>query len=234
MQIQCCCPHALRITESQHALGWKGPQGLWSSNPPTGRATNLHIAYQPRLPRAPSNLALNTSRDGQGTHSLSGQLFSTSPLSEERTSPWHPTSIFPPSTSNHFSLSCHYLPFQKVIFMLAKVISVMCFSSYILDISITLVSILPCDVELSKLIAHKGVSKASAALEKSTFVARLRQCWILWGVPVVGRPGVCRVLSSWPFPWKVATMFCEHAKFWGRGEDLQKKNPTKPNRQNQP
>lgn len=101
----------------------------------------------------------------------------------------------------------------------------MCLSSCILDIGITLVSVLPCDVDLSKLIAHKGVSKASAALEKSTFVARLRQCWILWGVPVVGRPGVCHVLSSWPFPWKVATMFCEHAKFWGRGEDLQKKTP---------
>ena len=30
---------------------------------------------QVRLPRAPSNLALNTSRDGRGIHSLSGQLF---------------------------------------------------------------------------------------------------------------------------------------------------------------
>ena len=44
------------------------------SNPLPGRATNLPI-YQPRLPRAPSNLALNTSRDGWGIHSLSGQLF---------------------------------------------------------------------------------------------------------------------------------------------------------------
>ena len=43
--------------------------------PPHHRqATNLHISYQPRLPRAPSNLALNTSRDGRGSHSLSGQL----------------------------------------------------------------------------------------------------------------------------------------------------------------
>ena len=42
--------------------------------PATGRATNLLISYQPRLPRAPSNLALNTSRDGWGIHSLSGQL----------------------------------------------------------------------------------------------------------------------------------------------------------------
>jgi len=41
--------------------------------PAAGRATNLHISYQPRLPRAPSNLALNTSRDGRGIHSLSGQ-----------------------------------------------------------------------------------------------------------------------------------------------------------------
>jgi len=44
--------------------------------PPTPhRATNLPIAYQPRLPRAPSKLAFNTSRDGRGIHSLSGQLF---------------------------------------------------------------------------------------------------------------------------------------------------------------
>lgn len=53
--------------------------------------------------------------------------------------------------------------------MLAKVISVMCFSSCILDIAITLVSILPCDAELPKLMTHKGVSKASAALEKFAF-----------------------------------------------------------------
>ena len=37
-----------------------------------GRATNLPI-YQPRLPRAPSNLALNTSRDGASTTSLGSQ-----------------------------------------------------------------------------------------------------------------------------------------------------------------
>ena len=43
--------------------------------PATCRATNLHISYQTRLPRAPSNLALNTSRDGWGIYSLSGQLF---------------------------------------------------------------------------------------------------------------------------------------------------------------
>jgi len=52
------------ITESQNGLGLKGPEGSWISKPPaTGRATNLHTEYQPRLPRAPSNLALNTSRD---------------------------------------------------------------------------------------------------------------------------------------------------------------------------
>jgi len=65
-----------RIAESQNGPGWKGPQGSWSSNhPAAGRATNLHISYQPRLPKATSNLALNTSRDGWGIHSLSGQLF---------------------------------------------------------------------------------------------------------------------------------------------------------------
>jgi len=64
-----------RITESQNGLGWKGPRGAWSSNPPTPcRATNLHVSYQPRLPRATSNLALNTSTYGRGIHSLSGQL----------------------------------------------------------------------------------------------------------------------------------------------------------------
>ena len=63
-----------RIIESYNGLGWKGPQGSWSFNPPTTRrATNLHISYQTRPPRAPFNLALNTSRDGWGIHSLSGQ-----------------------------------------------------------------------------------------------------------------------------------------------------------------
>ena len=32
------------VTEPQNGLGWKGPQGSSSSNPPnTGRATNLQI-----------------------------------------------------------------------------------------------------------------------------------------------------------------------------------------------
>jgi len=46
--------------------------------PATGRAANFHISDQPRLPRAPSNLAFNTSTDGWGIHSLSGQLFQLS------------------------------------------------------------------------------------------------------------------------------------------------------------
>ena len=49
--------------------------------PATGRATNLHIQYQPRLSRAPSNLALNTSRHRASTASL-GSCSSTSPLSQ--------------------------------------------------------------------------------------------------------------------------------------------------------
>ena len=64
------------ITESQNGQGWEGPQGSRISNlPATGRATNLPITDYTRLPRAPSNLALNTSRDEWGIHSLSGQLF---------------------------------------------------------------------------------------------------------------------------------------------------------------
>ena len=34
------------------------------TTPTTHRATNLHISDQPRLPRAPSNLAFNTFREG--------------------------------------------------------------------------------------------------------------------------------------------------------------------------
>ena len=63
-------------------VGLEGTSRITKLQPPTtGRATNLPISDQPRLPRAPSNLAFNTSRDGRGIHSLSGQLFSTSPLS---------------------------------------------------------------------------------------------------------------------------------------------------------
>ena len=82
--------------------------------PTTHRATNLHTQYQPRLPTAPSNLAFITTTDGQGIHSLSGQLFQHLPLSLSRTSPSHPTSICPPSASNHCPLSCSYLPSQRV------------------------------------------------------------------------------------------------------------------------
>ena len=50
--------------ESQNGKGWKGPKDHEAPIPPTTcRATNLPISYQPRLPRAPSNLALNTPRD---------------------------------------------------------------------------------------------------------------------------------------------------------------------------
>ena len=63
-------------------VGLEGTSRTMKLQPPTtGRATNLPFSYQPRLPGAPSNLAFNTSTDGRGIHSLSGQLFSTSPLS---------------------------------------------------------------------------------------------------------------------------------------------------------
>jgi len=60
-------------------IEWPGLEGtsrIMKLQPPHHRQGHqLHISDQPRLPRAPSNLALNTSRDGQGIHSLSGQLF---------------------------------------------------------------------------------------------------------------------------------------------------------------
>jgi len=57
-------------------VGLEGAPRITQLQPPTThRATNLHTQYQPRLPTAPSNLAFNTSTDGQGIHSLSGQLF---------------------------------------------------------------------------------------------------------------------------------------------------------------
>ena len=70
-----CSAKNTTTTEPQNGLGWKGPQGSRSSNPPTTRrVTNLHISHQPRLPRATSNLALNASRAGASTTS-SGNLF---------------------------------------------------------------------------------------------------------------------------------------------------------------
>ena len=57
-----------KLTESQTGLGWKGPQGSSSSNTPdTSRVANCQIKHEMRLPRVPSNLALNTSQ-GCGIH----------------------------------------------------------------------------------------------------------------------------------------------------------------------
>ena len=57
-----------RIRGSQNGLGWKGPLRSSSSKPPEiGRDTFL----QTRLLTVPSNLALNTSREGTFTTSLS-------------------------------------------------------------------------------------------------------------------------------------------------------------------
>ena len=55
---------AVEIMESQDALGWKGPS---RGNPP---AVSRNIFNQTRLLRAPSNLALNASRDGASPTSL--------------------------------------------------------------------------------------------------------------------------------------------------------------------
>ena len=103
-------------THSDHGIiEWLGLEGtsrimkLQTPLPPTtGRATNLHISDQPRLPRAPSNLAFNTSkmRDGQGIHSLSGQLFQ------------HLTTLIAknfPLTSNLNLPSFNFKPFPLVL-----------------------------------------------------------------------------------------------------------------------
>jgi len=49
------------IIESENGLGWKGPQRSSGSNRP---AMSRDISHQTRLLRAPSNLALNTAREG--------------------------------------------------------------------------------------------------------------------------------------------------------------------------
>jgi len=53
--------------EPQNGLGWKGPYRSFNSNPP---AMSRDIFPQPRVLRAPSNLALNTAREGAATASL--------------------------------------------------------------------------------------------------------------------------------------------------------------------
>ena len=63
-------------TGSQDALGWKGPSEAIQPKPP---AVSRDIFTWVRLLRAPSNLALNVSRDGASTTSLGnlGQGFTT-------------------------------------------------------------------------------------------------------------------------------------------------------------
>ena len=75
--------------------------------PTTGRATNLHISEQPRLPRAPSNLALNTSRDGRGSTASLGSCSSTSPLSVQN---------FPLTPNLHLP-SLDFQPFPLVLLL---------------------------------------------------------------------------------------------------------------------
>jgi len=55
------------IPESQNGSGWKGPYRASHSNPP---AMGRDAFHQPRLPKAPSNLASNPSREGAATASL--------------------------------------------------------------------------------------------------------------------------------------------------------------------
>jgi len=57
----------LSFIESQTGLGWKGPCRPSSSNP---RAVGRDASHQTQLLQAPSNLALNTAREGAATASL--------------------------------------------------------------------------------------------------------------------------------------------------------------------
>ena len=99
-----------RTTESQEWVGLEGTSRIMKLQPPaTGRATNLHISYQPRLPRAPSNLALNTSRNGWGIHSLSGQLFQHLTTLTVKNFPLTSNLSLPFFNLKTFALSCHYL-----------------------------------------------------------------------------------------------------------------------------
>lgn len=121
--------------------------------------------------------------------------------------------------------------------MLAKVISVMCFSSCILDIAITLVSILPCDAELPKLMTHKGVSKASAALEKFAFFDKAQA--VLDSLGYALEMSVSRCRQTW---WlscpEQLTFFLEggHVVLWASKilVERQKSTETPHQRQNQP
>jgi len=56
-----------RIIESWNGLDWKGPYISSSSNPPAMGRDPFH---QTRLLKTPSNLALNTAREGAATASL--------------------------------------------------------------------------------------------------------------------------------------------------------------------
>jgi len=75
-QAQVCAAHPclqasllafLFVLESWNGLGWKGPYRSSGSNPPAMGRDSFH---QTRLLRAPSNLALNTAREGAATASL--------------------------------------------------------------------------------------------------------------------------------------------------------------------
>ena len=91
-------------------MAWvgRGPKVIRFQPPATGRATNLPISYQPRLPRAPSNLAFNTSTDGRGIHSLSGQLFQHLPTLIANNFPL---------TSNLNLPSFNFTPFPPVLLL---------------------------------------------------------------------------------------------------------------------
>jgi len=85
-------------------MGWKGPYRSSGSNPPAMGGDTFH---QPRLLKAPSNLALNTARKGAATASLGNLLQGLAALRVE----FLISNLKPPSFSlKPLPLSYHYMP----------------------------------------------------------------------------------------------------------------------------
>jgi len=107
------CYYSFYIRESQNGLGWKAPQGSWSSNPPKPQAGPPTSTFNTRLPRGTSNLALNVSRDVASTASL-GSLFQHLTTLRVKNFPLISNLNLPSHNFKPFPLSCYYLLFQTV------------------------------------------------------------------------------------------------------------------------
>jgi len=78
--------HPCGPTESENALGWKGPLVAIQPNPP---AVSRDIFTWIRLLRAPSSLAWNVLRDGASTTSLSNLFHPLLYCIVELPASWH-------------------------------------------------------------------------------------------------------------------------------------------------